>query len=135
MTDREAFIGIMGCGPDSAPIAWQGFKAGWKAASIQSVGDISKPTAWMHDAENRPDCISDDVKRVLLASTPKIAEHYTVPLYLAPIVSDRLSAAAPDLLEMLRLLTEKGVRQSTGLGWNVRLRMARAAIDKATGAA
>lgn len=38
-----------------------------------------------------------------------------------------------ELAETIRLLTEKGVKQSTGLGWNERVRMARAAADKALG--
>ena len=55
--------------------------------AFPTVGDSApEPVAWMHDADNRPDCISDDVKKVLLASTPKIAEHYTIPLYAHPPV-------------------------------------------------
>lgn len=38
-----------------------------------------------------------------------------------------------ELLECLRLLTEKGSKQETGLGWNERLRMARALIAKVSG--
>jgi hypothetical protein len=46
---------------------------------------------------------------------------------------ERDSATIQDLAEMIRLLTEKGVKQSTGLGWNERLRMARDARIRALG--
>lgn len=40
-----------------------------------------------------------------------------------------------ELLTALKLLTVKGTRQETGLGWNVRLRMARELIAKVEGGA
>lgn len=49
------------------------------------------------------------------------------------VADARLIAAAPELLECLILLTQKGIKQSTGLGWNQRVRMAQAIIAKATG--
>lgn len=44
----------------------------------------------------------------------------------------QLLGAALELFEALRLLIEKGVKQSTGLSWSKRLHMARATLAKAT---
>jgi hypothetical protein len=46
---------------------------------------------------------------------------------------ERDAATIQELVEIIRLLTEKGVKQDTGLGWNERLRMARDARARALG--
>lgn len=53
--------------------------------------------------------------------------------------ANRMMAKTADVVDemsaCLRLLTEKGVKQSTGLSWSKRLQMARAALAKARGEA
>jgi hypothetical protein len=83
--------------------------------ALLADGGKGEAVAWMHDGDNRPDCISNDVKNVLLASTPKIAEHYTIPLYTAPQAECAPRGAQP-VTEILRLLSKMHDECGTNAG-------------------
>jgi hypothetical protein len=94
------------------------------------------PGPWVLDAEVHGDLIEDGYHFIDAGIGYHSETHEPAGFGIQGCMSladARLIASAPKLFECLRLLTEKGIGQSTGLGWNVRLKMARDALAEALG--